>query len=315
MRWPKPFQDGAVAATFSAYPEPVRSCLLELRELILQTAEQTQGVGAIQETLKWGQPAYLTPETKSGSTLRIDALKNTPDGYAMYFHCQTNLVESFRERFQDTLPLREEPRHSPDRRETPSQSRPRAVHRRHAHLSPQQAGPRDLTATTLDAAYHQKTPEVLVRYTARALESLASSVESLEGQAPRKEIAAGVAREHFRPLEEIALVSWWSRFLTVRDALWETLSDTAANAPDPAFQFESDWSVAEHIKTDEDYQLFLLGYTAASLIVRLDRLLVEDLATHKTTQRKLNEGFLEHRIPAPSSTPQSTSRSRSHGPH
>jgi len=40
--------------------------------LIFQTGKGHQGVGALQETLKWGQPSYLTPETKaaarSGST-------------------------------------------------------------------------------------------------------------------------------------------------------------------------------------------------------------------------------------------------------
>ncbi len=68
-----------------------------LRELIFETAVETEGVGELEETLKWGQPSYLT-KSKSGSTVRIDATK-TPGGYAMYFHCQTNLVETFREMF------------------------------------------------------------------------------------------------------------------------------------------------------------------------------------------------------------------------
>ena len=43
-----------------------------------------------------GQPSYLTPETKSGSTIRIDRVKSAADQYAIYFHCQTDLVETFR---------------------------------------------------------------------------------------------------------------------------------------------------------------------------------------------------------------------------
>jgi hypothetical protein len=39
----------------------------------------------------------LTPETKSGSTIRIDQVKPDADQVAVYFHCQTNLVETFRE--------------------------------------------------------------------------------------------------------------------------------------------------------------------------------------------------------------------------
>jgi hypothetical protein len=91
------FADPAVEAAFDAYPKPLRPKLLALRRLILDTARNTIGVGAIEETLKWGQPSYLTPETKSGSTIRIDAIKAKAGQYAVYFHCQTNLVETFRE--------------------------------------------------------------------------------------------------------------------------------------------------------------------------------------------------------------------------
>jgi hypothetical protein len=91
------FSDPAVEAVFAAYPGPVRAKLLALRRLIFETARRTAGVGRLEETLKWGQPSYLTPETKSGSTIRIDQLKPAAGGYAVYFHCQTDLVETFRE--------------------------------------------------------------------------------------------------------------------------------------------------------------------------------------------------------------------------
>jgi hypothetical protein len=68
-----------------------------LRRLIFDTAKTTGGVGRLEETLKWGQPSYLTPETKSGSTIRIDQVKSTAGQYAVYFHCQTDLVATFRE--------------------------------------------------------------------------------------------------------------------------------------------------------------------------------------------------------------------------
>jgi hypothetical protein len=89
--------DPAVDAVFDAYPKPIKAKLLALRRLIFDTAKTTEGVGALQETLKWCQPSYLTPETKSGSTIRIDQVKSAPGQYAVYFHCQTNLVETFRE--------------------------------------------------------------------------------------------------------------------------------------------------------------------------------------------------------------------------
>jgi Domain of unknown function (DU1801) len=91
------FSDPAVDAVFNAYPRPIKARLLALRRLIFDTARTTKGVGALRETLKWGQPSYLTAETKSGSTIRIDQVKSVTNQYAVYFHCQTDLVETFRE--------------------------------------------------------------------------------------------------------------------------------------------------------------------------------------------------------------------------
>lgn len=99
----KPFDDPSVAAVFDAYPKPVRDKLLALRSLIVEAAAATPGVGPIEETLKWGQPSYLTPQTKSGTTVRIDAMKGTPNRYALYVHCQTKLIDAFREVYPDEL--------------------------------------------------------------------------------------------------------------------------------------------------------------------------------------------------------------------
>ncbi len=94
-----PIRNPAVARVFEAYPPPLRRKLMALRKLIFDTAAATDGVGEIEETLKWGEPAYVTSQSKSGSTIRIDCKKSGPARYAMYFHCQTNLVETFRTLF------------------------------------------------------------------------------------------------------------------------------------------------------------------------------------------------------------------------
>jgi hypothetical protein len=93
--------DPAVAAVFDGYPKPLKVKLLALRRMILDTARKTEGVGAIEEALKWGQASYLTSESKSGSTVRIDRVKEAADQVAVYFHCQTNLVETFRELYPE----------------------------------------------------------------------------------------------------------------------------------------------------------------------------------------------------------------------
>lgn len=95
----RPFDNPLVAQVFEAYPPVMRRRLLALRELIFQTAASTNGVGDIEETLKWGEPAYVTTQSKSGSTIRIDWKKATPSQYTMYLHCQTNLIETFRTLF------------------------------------------------------------------------------------------------------------------------------------------------------------------------------------------------------------------------
>lgn len=93
-----PFQSAAVAAKFEAYPSVVRRQLLALREVVFRTAASIPEVGVIEETLKWGEPAYVT-KNGAGSTVRMDWKAKSPDQYGMYFHCQTNLVESFRSMF------------------------------------------------------------------------------------------------------------------------------------------------------------------------------------------------------------------------
>ena len=99
----RPFEDPDVEAVFQAYPEAIRGRLLALRDMIFDTAAATEGVGALQETLKWGQPSYLTPETGSGSTIRIDRAGKSGPRVALYFHCQTNLVSTFEDLYPDAL--------------------------------------------------------------------------------------------------------------------------------------------------------------------------------------------------------------------
>lgn len=86
----------SVQAVFDAYPPAVRSRLLELRALLLDIAATTPGVGPLDETLKWGQPSYLTAETGSGTTVRLGPKKGDDARCCLFVHCQTSLVDRFR---------------------------------------------------------------------------------------------------------------------------------------------------------------------------------------------------------------------------
>ena len=94
---PSKFNNADVAAVFDSYTKPEKKKLLFLRQLIFDVAAETEGVGELEETLKWGQPSYLTVRPKSGSTIRIDQVKSIEGQYAMYFHCQTTLMDTFKE--------------------------------------------------------------------------------------------------------------------------------------------------------------------------------------------------------------------------
>ncbi|HWD27403.1 MAG TPA: DUF1801 domain-containing protein [Rhizomicrobium sp.] len=92
----KPVTDPSVAEAFRAFPPAPRKRLLALREMIYEVAAATPGVGVLDETLKWGEPAYLTP-SGAGSTVRLGWKAKAPGEVAMYFICTTGLVDRFRE--------------------------------------------------------------------------------------------------------------------------------------------------------------------------------------------------------------------------
>lgn len=82
-----------VIKLLDSYPANARQRLYELRQLILETAEELDGVHKLLETTKWAEPSYVT---KTGSTIRMDWKPKTPDNYYMFFICNTDLVANFR---------------------------------------------------------------------------------------------------------------------------------------------------------------------------------------------------------------------------
>jgi hypothetical protein len=88
-----------VEAVLNTYPMEFKTRLLNLRQLILKTAAAIESVGEIDETLKWGEPSYLTPKSKSGSTIRIAWKKAKKDQYSIFFKCTADLIPAFKQRF------------------------------------------------------------------------------------------------------------------------------------------------------------------------------------------------------------------------
>jgi len=95
------FDDEAVFDLFGTYDEDIRRNLLVIRDIILSTAACTKDVGVLNETIRWGQPSYITTQPKTGSIIRLGPA--CEGAFAMFFHCQTTLVEEFRMTFGDKL--------------------------------------------------------------------------------------------------------------------------------------------------------------------------------------------------------------------
>ena len=91
-----PFDDTEMQSVFDRYPPEMRAKLMRLRELIFEVAAGIEGVGELEETLKWNQPSYLTAASRAGTTIRIDEVKGSPQHYALFVNCQTSLVENWR---------------------------------------------------------------------------------------------------------------------------------------------------------------------------------------------------------------------------
>jgi len=90
--------DAAFESVFDKYPDHVRPKMDELRALVENTANETDDVSILEETLKWGEPSFVT---KFGSTLRMDWKPSNPSQFVMYFICNTNLVETFAALYPD----------------------------------------------------------------------------------------------------------------------------------------------------------------------------------------------------------------------
>lgn len=90
--------ESTLANKFNDYPQNVQPILKQLRSLIFKVAEESQL--DLEETLKWGEPSY---SAKQGSPIRMDWKAKTPNEYYLFFHCQTKLIDTFKELYGDSL--------------------------------------------------------------------------------------------------------------------------------------------------------------------------------------------------------------------
>ncbi len=73
-------------------PNDARETLLSIRALIYDIGAALP-VGRIEETLKWGQPSYATPDTKAATPIRLGVAKSGVP--AIFTHCQSTVMSDF----------------------------------------------------------------------------------------------------------------------------------------------------------------------------------------------------------------------------
>ena len=124
---------------------------------------------------------------------------------------------------------------------------------------------------------------------AQSVTTLAEAVDTLVGESAAMAALgrAAVERGYFLPAESDTIREWFARYLTVRSALHETLSDLRPIA----------LRRARVSSGAEDFAL-AAAFTAACLLVRLARTLIWEVAPDDVTRRKLDEPDDEHRIPS-----------------
>ncbi|GJM14029.1 MAG: hypothetical protein DHS20C12_24320 [Pseudohongiella sp.] len=82
---------------FESYPDEIQSSLLRVRELVFDVAKE-DGLGPVEESLKWGELSY---RATGGSAVRLGWRDKSPDNLYVFFHCQTSLIETFKELYGD----------------------------------------------------------------------------------------------------------------------------------------------------------------------------------------------------------------------
>ncbi len=120
------------------------------------------------------------------------------------------------------------------------------------------------------------------------IKGLKEAADALEQDAPPESLLAKIIeRGALRPAEDEAIGFWFARFLSIRESLWAVIDEALEAYDQPLFSIEY----------GKDLRLFLIGYAAVCLLIRIDKLMLFRVASHSIIQRKLNEPFPEYRIP------------------
>lgn len=89
--------EASIREKHESFPADIQPSLMQLRELIISVAKEYD-LGSVEESLKWGELSY---GVKGGSAIRIGWRPQSPEKCFVFFNCQTNLIETFKEIYGD----------------------------------------------------------------------------------------------------------------------------------------------------------------------------------------------------------------------
>ena len=89
-----------VAEVVETYPGAARQSFDTIRNMIHEEADRLDA-GPMTETLKWSEPAFLTDTPRTGTTIRLAWKPGSPGTLALFVHCQTTLIDTWRDRFPE----------------------------------------------------------------------------------------------------------------------------------------------------------------------------------------------------------------------
>lgn len=87
---PVPHLDPAITNTVISWPTQASDFLLRIRPILYEAAE-VGGFGPLEESLKWGEPAWRPVKPRTGSTLRIAWPPNSPNELGLFVNCKTKI--------------------------------------------------------------------------------------------------------------------------------------------------------------------------------------------------------------------------------
>lgn len=82
------------------WSEPAQQAMWTCRTLFHDIAADND-LGVLDETLKWGQPAWRPKRPRTGSTLRMMWNAQTPDRLALFVDCKTDLAARMQTLYPD----------------------------------------------------------------------------------------------------------------------------------------------------------------------------------------------------------------------